>query len=147
MIFKGRHEHTLDAKGRVFIPAEYRGGLGQSFVVTRAFRDPCLWVFSQETFEALSAKMEDFSLLDASTQSLERILYNSACDVEPDKQGRIVLTQDLRQYAGLTKDVIITGSRNRLEIWDKDAWTAQHERDLEAFSQTLQTLQERGVKI
>jgi len=147
MIFKGRHEHTLDAKGRVFIPAEYRGGLGQSFVVTRAFRDPCLWVFSQETFETISDKMEDFSLLDPSTQSLERVLYNSACDVEPDRQGRIVLTQDLRQYAGLTKDVVITGSRNRLEIWDKAVWQAQHERDLESFSQTLQTLQERGVKI
>lgn len=147
MIFKGRHEHTLDAKGRVFIPAEYRGGLGQTFVVTRAFRDPCLWVFSAEAFEALSAKMEDFSLLDDSTQSLERMLYNSACDVEPDRQGRILLSADLRAYAGLTKDVVITGSRNRLEIWDKAVWAEQHERDLAAFGETLKTLQERGVKI
>ena len=146
MIFKGRHEHSLDSKGRVFIPAEYRKGLGETFVVTRAFFDPCLWVFSQEAFEALSNKMEDFSLLDESTLSLERILYNSACDVSADKQGRIILSQDLRDYAGIGKDVVITGSRNRLDIWDKETWVKQHTADQESFRQSVQDLRDRGVR-
>lgn len=146
MVFKGLYEHTLDAKGRVFIPSRYREGLGDSFVVTSAFHTPCLWIFSQEAFEALSSKMEDFSLLDESTQSLERMLYNSACDVEPDKQGRILLPQGLREYASLEKDVIIAGSRNRLDIWDKATWERCHKEDREAFDNSVEDLRRRGVR-
>jgi len=136
----------MDAKGRVFIPAKYREGLGESFVVTSAFHTPCLWVFSQEAFESLSSKMEDFSLLDESTLSLERMLYNSACDVEPDKQGRVLLPQSLREYASLERDVIIAGSRNRLDIWDKATYLRYHDKDREAFDNSVDDLRRRGVR-
>lgn len=147
MVFKGMYEHTLDAKGRVFMPAKYREGLGETFVVCQAFFMPCLWVFSNEAFEALSDKLEEFSLLDDKTQRIERILYNTASDVEVDKQGRILLPANLREYAGLEKEVVIAGSRNRVDLWNKQTWEHQQEVDQAAFQDAVADLKARGVRI
>lgn len=147
MVFKGMYEHSLDAKGRVFIPAKYREGLGDSFVVCQAFFMPCLWAFSNDAFEALSEKLEEFSLLDDKTQQIERILYNTACDVDVDKQGRILLPANLREYAGLEKEMVIAGSRNRVDLWNKQTWEQQQVDDHSAFQDAVADLRARGVRI
>lgn len=146
MIFKGKFEHSVDAKGRLFVPAKFREGLGDSFVVCRAFFQNCLWAFSDEEFNAIAEKM-DFSLLDEEAQRVERVFYAGASDVEVDKAGRILLPQDLREFAGIGKDAVITGSRNRIEIWDKEAYYAQSDEDTAAFRTTLRELRDQGVRI
>jgi MraZ protein len=146
VIFKGKYEHTVDAKGRLFVPVKYREGLGDTFVICQAFFQNCLWAFSSQDFDEMAEKM-DFSLLDEQAQGVERVFYSSACDVEVDKAGRILLPQSLRDYAGLGKDVVITGSRNRIEIWDKAAYDNQCETDIANFRGTLKTLREQGVRL
>jgi len=146
VIFKGKYEHTLDAKGRLFVPAKYREGLGDGFVVCQAFFQNCLWAFSCDDFDEMAEKM-DFSLLDEQAQSVERVFYASACDVDVDKAGRILLPQNLRDYASLEKDVVITGSRNRIEIWDKNTYYEQHQADVTNFRSTLKNLREQGVRL
>ncbi len=146
VIFKGKYEHTLDAKGRLFVPVKYREGLGDSFVICQAFFQNCLWAFSSQDFDEMAEKM-DFSLLDEQAQGVERIFYASASDVEVDKAGRILVPQSLREYAGLEKDVVITGSRNRIEIWDKASYYEQCEADVANFRSTLKNLREQGVRL
>ena len=146
MIFKGKYEHTMDAKGRLFVPVKYREGLGDGFVICQAFYQSCLWAFSSQDFDEMAEKM-DFSLLDEQAQSVERVFYSSACDVEVDKAGRILVPQSLREYAGLEKDVVITGSRNRIEIWDKPSYYTQCESDMSNFRNTLKTLRDQGVRL
>lgn len=146
MIFKGKFEHSIDAKGRLFVPSKFREGLGDSFVLCKAFFQNCLWAFSEEEFNAIAEKM-DFSLLDEEAQGVERVFYASASDVEIDKNGRIVLPQTLREYAGLDKDAVITGSRNRVEIWSRDAYETQCEADATAFRTTLKSLKDQGVRL
>ena len=146
MIFKGKFEHTVDAKGRLFVPVKFREGLGDTFVVCQAFFQNCLWAFSEDEFNAIAEKM-DFSLLDEEAQGVERVFYASASDVEVDKSGRILLPQTLREYAGIGKEAVVTGSRNRIEIWDRDAYYRQSEEDTAAFRTSLQKLREQGVRL
>ena len=146
MTFKGKFEHLMDAKGRVFVPSRFREGLGESFVLCRAFFKPCLWAFSAEAFDDLAGKM-DFSMLDEQAQDVERVFYAGACDAEVDKAGRVLIPQSLRDYASLDKEIVITGSRNRVEIWDKAAYDAQCEKDAASFRGTLEHLREQGVRI
>ena len=146
VVFKGMHEHNMDTKGRVFIPTKFREGLGDCFVACEAFYTPCIWLFSQSAFDALSEKMEAFGLLDEESQCLERKLYNSACDVEVDKQGRILLPSQLRDYAGLEKEIIIAGSRTHVDVWSRNNWEHQREFDNEAFGRAVSRLRERGVR-
>lgn len=146
MIFKGIYEHNMDTKGRVSVPSKFREGLGESFVACEAFYTPCIWLFSEAAFEQLSEQMEAFGLLDEESQCLERKLYNSACDVEVDKQGRILLPAHLREYAGLEKEIVITGSRSHVDVWSAENWARQREFDNAAFGRAVTRLRERGVR-
>lgn len=114
----GQYAHTIDAKGRLFIPAKLREELGGTFHVT-AGQDHCLSVFSDETW---NARMDDLRSQGYSKLKELRLLFALAADCEPDAQGRILLPAKLRQYAGLEKDVVVIGSFDRVEIWNAQRW-------------------------
>lgn len=115
----GEHQHNLDAKGRVFVPARFREELGEHFIITKGL-DSCLFVYSLEEWKSLEEKIRLLPLSKA--RNLQRFFFAGACDVEADKQGRALIPANLRQYASLTKDVMIIGASSRAEIWDMQKW-------------------------
>ena len=110
----GQYAHSIDAKGRLFIPAALRRELGQTFHVTMG-QDHCLSVYSDESWAAFMDKLKALSYNEVKKL---RALFAYAADCEPDAQGRILLPAKLREYAGLTRDVVVIGSFDRAEIWD-----------------------------
>lgn len=116
----GQYQHTIDAKGRVFIPAKLREELGETFYVTMGM-DSCLSVYSDASWARFTEKFE--SLPYTKTKAM-RPLFANAAKCEPDSQGRILLPQKLRAYAQLDKDVVIIGVSNRAEIWNAERWAA-----------------------
>ena len=120
----GQYAHNLDAKGRVNFPARLREELGDRCVVTRGL-DNCLFVYSMEEWERLAAKLRELPI--SKSAPLNRFFFAGAAEVEPDRQGRVVLPAHLREYAGLERDVTIAGVSNRAEIWDTARWEAQNE--------------------
>ena len=116
----GQYQHALDNKGRIFIPAKLRDELGQVFYVTLSM-DPCLSVYSEENWRAFSEKVGNMPYVK---QRKMRPLFAYAARCELDAQGRILLPQNLREWAGLQKNVTVIGCNNHAELWDSDAWNS-----------------------
>ena len=119
-MFTGEFFHSFDEKGRVNFPAKLREELGEQFVITKGL-DGCLSAYSMEKWEHIS-KIVD-GLPQAKARNLKRFMFSSATVVNPDKQGRVLVTQTLRGYANITKDVAVIGASDHVEIWDREAWT------------------------
>lgn len=125
-MFLGEFTHTIDEKGRLTIPAKYRGDLAAGLVVTRGF-DQNLMVFTLQGWEALAGKIASRPFSDPSARAFRRRVFSGAVDLTPDRQGRILLPQHLRDFAGLENEAIITGMYDYLEIWSPDLWTPVHD--------------------
>lgn len=130
-MFFGEYAHVIDAKGRMFIPAKFREELGEKFIVTIGL-DRCLFVFPTETFSIYKEKLDAISLANKDAREFTRYFFSGAGECEPDKQGRIMIPQKLRTYAGLEKDVTVVGVSGRVEIWNTEDWEKGH--SLENFS-------------
>jgi MraZ protein len=120
-MFLGEYQHTLDAKGRVSLPSRFRAEMTGSLVVSKGL-DNCLYVFSAEEYRRFEETLTSGSDFDPKKRRLRRFFVAGAQDVELDSAGRISLSPVLRDYAGLKKDVAVTGNGNRIEIWDAAAW-------------------------
>ena len=118
---KGEYRHTIDAKGRLFMPAKLREELGGVFIITKGL-DNCLFVYSQEDWQVLEDKIRALPL--SQSRDLQRFFFSSAAECEPDGQGRILIPQNRRQYAGLGKEAAVIGVSGRCEIWDAARWDA-----------------------
>ena len=123
----GKYKHSVDPKGRLFVPSKLREELGEAFYVTLGL-DHCLSVYSDESWAAFMAKLKELSYNEVKKL---RALFAYAADCEPDSQGRILIPAKLREYAGLTKEVVVVGSFDRAEIWSAERWAAIEN---EAFS-------------
>ena len=123
----GQYAHNIDAKGRLFIPTKLRDELGGTLHVTVG-QDHCLSVYSDESWAAFMARLKELSYNEVKKL---RALFAYAADCEPDSQGRILIPAKLREYAGLTKEVVVVGSFDRAEIWSAERWAAIEN---EAFS-------------
>lgn len=121
-MFYGEYNHTIDAKGRLFIPAKLREKLGEEFIVARVF-DKCICVYPTDEWERFTEKLE--SLPIAKDRRVRRYYYANAAEATVDAQGRVTISQPNREYASLEKDVVIVGSRSHLEIWSADAWNKE----------------------
>ena len=122
----GTYEHSIDAKGRLFIPAKLREELGPTFYLAVGV-DACLAIYPQSTWDRFTEK---FASLPMSQSKAMRPLFANASKCELDSQGRIVVPQKLRQYAALDKDVVIIGVNDRAEIWSAESWHAQEEEEM-----------------
>lgn len=120
-MFLGEYTYTLDDKGRLTLPAKYRAELAVGLVVTRSI-DKCLFVFPMSEWQTLSAKLSALPLTDPQAREFRRLIFSGAADPELDKQGRVLLPQYLRDYAGLVGEVIVAGLNTHIEIWAPDAW-------------------------
>jgi mraZ protein len=120
-MFIGEYEHSIDPKGRLIMPAKLREGLGEKFVVTKGL-DGCLFVYSLEEWTNLENKMKALPLTSKDARTFIRFFFSGAIECEVDKQGRILIAGNLREYATLEKEVVIIGVSTRVEIWSKDKW-------------------------
>ena len=120
-MFLGEFQHSLDIKGRVILPARYRDQLAEGAYVTKG-RGGCLSVFTAEDFEIVASEVREQSKQGATQLNAARAFFSGAQEVRPDKQGRVALPQNLRDYAGLTREVVVAGVFSRIEIWDRDRW-------------------------
>ncbi|MCR4891306.1 MAG: division/cell wall cluster transcriptional repressor MraZ [Lachnospiraceae bacterium] len=135
-MFMGEYSHTIDAKGRLIIPAKFREGLGEQFVVTRGF-DGCLFAYDMEKWGDMTEKLKLLPPLKRETRRLIRFFLAGAAEVEYDKQGRILLPQPLRAHADLTKEVVLVGAGDRVEIWDQNRWQNEEMGDIDDIAESL----------
>lgn len=120
-MFYGEYQHTVDPKGRVIIPSKFREGLGEKFIITKGL-DSCLFVYSYTEWSNLENKLKSLPFTDKDVRAFVRFFFAGANECEVDKQGRILIPQNLREYAGLNKDIYIIGVSARVEIWDKQRY-------------------------
>ncbi|MDR2903585.1 MAG: division/cell wall cluster transcriptional repressor MraZ [Clostridiales bacterium] len=121
-MFLGEFQHTVDAKGRMILPAKFRDELGERFIVTKGL-DQCLFVFPMKEWAVFENKVKDLPISDPSVRKFVRFFFGGAFEAETDAQGRIVLPPNLREYAGIQKDIIIVGVAGKIELWSKENWT------------------------
>ncbi len=138
-MFMGEYSHTIDAKGRVILPAKFRDELGSSFVVTRGL-EGCLSVYTMEAWINLANGMKKLKASKENVRAFKRFLFGSAAEVEFDRQGRILIPGTLREYAQLKKDVTILGTGDKIEIWAQKAYeeyAAKIVPDMEEIAESL----------
>lgn len=117
---RGEFKSTLDAKGRMSFPIKLREELGGSFFISKTIGERCIKVYSNEDWNALVESIR--KMPQVKTAEIQRYIFGSAYEVEPDKQGRVLIPQPLREYAQLQTDIVIVGLEGRAEIWDKSRW-------------------------
>ena len=145
-MFMGEYSHTIDTKGRLIIPSRFREELGETFVVTKGL-DGCLFVFSDEEWKAFESKLKSLPLTNKNARQFARFFVAGATPCELDKQGRILLPATLREFAGLEKDVVLTGMLNRIEIWSKDKWNENNSLDDVAMDEIAEQMTDLGLGI
>ena len=118
-MFMGEYNHSIDAKGRLISPARFRELLGEEFILTKGL-DGCLSVYPMDEWKAFEEKLRALPLTNKNARTFTRFFVAGATNCELDKQGRILVPQTLREFAGLDKDVVLTGNLNRIEIWSKE---------------------------
>lgn len=117
----GEFQHTIDPKGRLIMPSKFRDDLGEKFVATKGL-DNCLFVYPRGEWQALEQKLKSLPFTKADARAFVRFFFSGATECEVDKQGRILLPANLREYARLDKDVVVLGVSTRVEIWSKEVW-------------------------
>lgn len=117
----GEYEHSLDAKGRLIMPAKIREDIGEKFIITKGL-DGCLFGFSQNEWSNFEEKLKTLPLTNKNARDFVRFFLSGAIECEIDKQGRFLIASNLREYAGMEKEVVIIGVGTRIEIWNKDRW-------------------------
>lgn len=144
-MFYGEHEHTLDRKGRLIIPSKFREVFKEHFAekifITRGL-DKCLFVFTEEEWKSQESKFKSMSFTKTEHRKFNRLYFSGAIDTVPDKQGRILLPQYLKDYAGIKRDIVIVGVSNRIEIWSKESWAQYYESQKESFEDIAEKLVE-----
>jgi MraZ protein len=121
-MFLGDYQHTLDAKGRVSLPAKFRAEMTGKLVVAKGF-EGCLYIYSKDEYDRFIERLlatEDF---DPSRRRVRRFFTTGAFETELDSAGRVSLPGNLREFASLKKDVAVTGNANRIELWDSANWS------------------------
>lgn len=140
----GEYKHNLDTKGRMAVPAKFRDALLAGAIITRGI-DSCLFVFTNADWDTLAKKLIALPLAQANSRAFARLMLAGATDVAPDNQGRILIPDYLRKYAGLKKEVVVAGLYNRIEIWDDAAWTAYKIKTESSSEAIAEKLGELGI--
>ena len=143
-MFIGEYQHTIDPKGRVIMPAKFREELGEKFVVTKGL-DSCLFVYPNEEWDNLEQKLRTLPLTSKEARSFIRFFFAGAAECEVDKQGRILVPSNLREHAGLDKDLSIIGVSTRVEIWNRDAWNAYNDDSSLDQEKIVERMAELGI--
>lgn len=143
-MFIGEYHHSLDEKGRVSIPVKFRTALKKGAVVTRGL-DHSLFIYTAEAWEKLASKLMNLPMGQANTRAFSRLMLAGAMELGLDKQGRVIIPEYLRSFAGLSKQIVVAGMYDRLEVWEEDVWE-KYKQDMEKHTEELaEKMGELGV--
>jgi MraZ protein len=120
-MFTGTYENSIDGKNRMIIPSKYRNQLGGKCMLSRGF-DACLYIYTMEDWEELVEKMKKLRQTDRDMRRFIREFFSNASECQLDSQGRILIPQNLKTYAGITKDLITLGAMDKIEVWSKEVY-------------------------
>lgn len=140
----GEYMHTIDAKGRVILPADFRSELGESFIITKGL-DSCLFIYTVTEWENLSTKLKQLPLAKAEARAFVRFFFSGARQLECDKQGRFLVPAALRAHAKLQKDVVLIGISSRIELWSREEWNRYNEEINPSVSSIAENLVDLGI--
>jgi len=138
-VFRGVNQVNMDAKGRLTVPTRYRDEILEtcrgSMVVTIDTEERCLLIYPQTAWEDIQRKVESLPSFNSAARRVQRLLIGHATDIPMDRNGRILITPPLREYAMLGKQTVLLGQGNKLELWDESTWTARRDQWLEVQSE------------
>ena len=137
MLFLGRHDYSMDERGRIPMPPRYREALMHGIVLTEGTPDRCLRAYPMDEFEKTAANYMSSPITTAEGRLLRRNFFSAAHDTELDRQGRVLIPANLRTFAGLTGQVVISGAAEAIEIWDAAAYATKLAEEEAAYRQTL----------
>jgi len=143
-MFIGEYNHNLDEKGRLAVPIKFRNDLKKGAVVTKGL-DGCLFLYPLSEWKVLADKLSKLPISQANTRAFARLMLAGAMDVQVDKQGRIIIPDYLRKYAGMKKKIIVSGLYNHLEIWDENNWEKYKRKTEKESGDIAEKLGELGV--
>ena len=139
-MFMGEYNHIIDAKGRLIIPARFRELLGEEFILTKGL-DGCLSIYPMDAWEAFETKLRALPLTNKNARTFTRFFVAGATNCELDRQGRILVPQTRREFAGLEKEVVLTGNLDRIEIWSKEKWSENcNYDDMDSIAESMQDM-------
>ena len=142
-MFYGEYKHTIDRKGRIILPSKIRDAAKTNFVekfyATRGL-DKCLFMFGEEEWRSLETKFKSMSFTKNESRTFNRIFFSGAVEIIPDKQGRILIPQYLKDDAGIKRDVYVVGVANRIEIWAQDEWDKFYANSRQSFEEIAEKL-------
>ncbi len=121
-MFIGEYEHSVDVKGRIIMPSKLRENIGEKFIITKGL-DKCLFAYSKSEWANFEEKLKTLPLTNKNARDFVRFFLSGAVECEIDKQGRFLVSSNLRTYANIDKEIVIIGVGTRLEIWNKESWT------------------------
>ena len=142
-MFYGEYSHSIDRKGRLILPAKFRDvckeyGI-EKFFITRGL-DKCIFMFSFEEWRVQEQKFKNMSFTKNESRQFNRLFFSGAVDVTPDKQGRFIIPQYLKEYANIKRDAVVIGVSNRIEVWDTALWGEFHKNSSSVFEKTAENL-------
>jgi len=143
-MFMGEYQHNIDVKGRIIVPAKFRSGLGEQFVLTRGL-DQCLFAYPMEEWKILESKLKNLPLTKKDARSFTRFFFSGAIECEVDKQGRINIPQTLRTYSKLDKECVVIGVSNRVEVWSKEIWEDYFTQSENSFVEIAENLMDFDI--
>ena len=142
-MFYGEYYHYTDRKGRLVLPANLRQQAKENYIekffLTRGL-DRCLFMFSEEEWKTQEQKLKSLSFTKQEARKFNRLFFSGAVEIIPDKQGRILLPQYLKDFAGIKRDIVVVGVSNRIEIWSKDTWVNFYNNNQKSFEEISENL-------
>lgn len=120
-MFLGEYQHSLDSKGRIIVPSKFREELGASFIATKGL-DNCLFLYPLDEWKTIEERLRALPFTRADVRSFARFFFSGASELEIDKQGRVLLPANLREYAMIEKELVVIGVGSRVEIWANEKW-------------------------
>ena len=144
LVFIGEYQHSIDSKGRMIIPSKFRDELGDIFIMTKGL-DNCLFVYPKDEWKNLEEKLKLLPLTRKDARAFVRFFFAGATECELDKQGRILIPNNLRAHCKLEKDAIVIGVSNRVEIWSKEEWDEYNADDDLSYEKIAEKMVELGI--
>lgn len=129
-MFIGEYQHSLDSKNRIIVPSKLREGLGEKFIISKGL-DGCLYAYPIEEWRKFEEKLKNLPLTNRDARAFVRFFVAGATEVDTDKQGRGLIPANLREYAGIEKEIVTIGALNKIEIWSKEKWENYNESDID----------------
>lgn len=142
-MFIGEYNHAVDRKNRIIIPSKFRDYLGDKFIITKGL-DGCLYVYTKFEWKNFYEKLRALPLTNKDARVFTRFFFSGAHEAEMDKQGRVLIPQNLIQYANIKKDIVSIGVASRIEIWSLENWSEYNEDNID-FNEIAEKMNELGI--